>query len=188
MILAIEGLDGSGKSTVAREVSRLLGVPLVSGFASELGVPSGAFLERYEATSRYLYYLSATAFIHEQHAHSRGWVVVDRFIASAHALHSAAPVEASFCLEGLAFRDWGLTFFLNVDESERRARLRGRGRPLDPFEARLEEDDGFRSAVDWRMRRGPGTYVVETSHRSVDEIAHEISVRFREIVDSWASQ
>jgi thymidylate kinase len=177
MILAIEGLDGSGKTTVGKEVAGRLGARFISGFPEKMGSPSSEFLAGYNTQSRYLYYLAVNAHICEQYGDSQTWVVVDRFVASTHALHAEAKGSVVNKVAGADFDYKGLNVYLDVDELERLRRLHARGQPMDPFERRLESDSVFRERVEARFRSWPGIDVVQTTGLSVNEVATDICLR-----------
>jgi thymidylate kinase len=90
-------------------------------------------------------------------------VVADRFIASAHALHIHVAGEVAESLRKIAFPCADLTIYLHVAEDERRARLARRGVPLDPFERKLNEDEGFRRQVAERLQGCPRTHLIDTT-------------------------
>jgi thymidylate kinase len=123
---------------------------------------SVSVLKNHDSLARYLYYLSGAASLLEA-AQQSDLVVVDRFIASAHALHIHVPGEVAESLRQLDLPGADLTVYLHVSETVRRMRLAKRGRALDPFEARLNEDEGFRLKVAGRLQAGPGTHLIDTT-------------------------
>ena len=160
-LITIEGLDGAGKTTLARELerelaSRGLDVVLlrepggvgVSEAVRELvkdpGLPIGA---RAEA----LLYAAARAQLVEEAVEpllkSGRWVLLDRFVDSSLAYQGGGRdlgVDQVRAINDFGTR--GLTpdrtLFLDVDPQIGRSRSRAREEPLDRLEA--EQDDFFR--------------------------------------------
>lgn len=170
MILAVEGLDGSGKTIVARTLARMLKAEYISLPPPELQLVVDSVLQNHNSLVRYLYYLSGVASLIED-AQRTELVVADRFTASAHALHVHVHGEVAESLRRLEFPRADLTVYLHVSEPERRVRLAQRGRPLDPFETRLNEDDSFRLEVAGRLQACPRTHVIDTTDLQPSEVA-----------------
>ncbi len=162
MILAVEGLDGSGKTTVALTLARMLNAEYIALPPPAMQLISDSVLENHDSLGRYLYYLSSAAWLVEV-AQRAELVVADRFIASAHALHVHVHGEIAESLRRLKFPCAALTVYLHVSEPERRMRLAQRGRPLDPFETKLNNDDNFRLEVAGRLQACPRTHLIDTT-------------------------
>jgi len=180
MIIAIEGLDGAGKTVVGQAFAGRLDATYMTLPPAELALRDSTIFGRHDSPARYLHYLSGVASIAEA-ARAGGPVVADRFVASAHALHLHVPGSVAESLRGLAWPSADITFFLDVDETERRDRLARRSRPLDPFERALNDDDEFRAAVSGHLRSYAGTHVVDTTGRRPEAIVTEL-------VDVWNSK
>lgn len=173
--IAIEGLDGSGKSTLVRALSELLEATVVRNPPEELTA------ERREAdtwtpSERRRWYLNANAKAAEiaVDAQERGEVVVmDRSVASTLAFGRAD--EGRVAVNG----DWpewiprpDLLVLLSLPESERLRRLTNRGGALTSEERRLLEDDAYRGAVLEGYRRLGAVSVSATG--TVDDIVASV--------------
>jgi thymidylate kinase len=168
-LIAFEGLDGSGKSTIAPLVAAQVGGRYVAMPPSELDLKQHALLRRQASPARYLYYLAGVAAI--EHALAEDDLVIcDRHLASAHALHVDTDDEVRRAFEALPLRAADGTIFLDVSEPERRARLEARPRPLDPFEQRLLVDYDLRERVRARLLMAPNILIVPTDGRTVEEV------------------
>ncbi|WP_327037999.1 hypothetical protein [Micromonospora maris] len=170
MIIAVEGLDGVGKTTVSRLLAGRLDATYLGLPPPELLLRTTALFRRHDSLARYLYYLSgvaATAAV----ARPNLVVVADRYVASAHALHLHVTGEAAEILRNLPLPAPALTFYLTADEQSRRARLSRRATPLDPFEQALNDSDMFRDAVAQRLQAGPRTHVIDTTGRTAEDVA-----------------
>ena len=141
-----------------------------------MGIPSSEFLAGYDSQSRYLYYLAVNALIYEQYGSGKTWVVVDRFVASTHAMHANARGSIAKKVENADFACRGLNIYLEVDELERVRRLHGRGQPMDPLSSALNPTQPFgtelmyASFIAW-------IEIVQTTGLSVGEVASEICSR-----------
>lgn len=185
MLLALEGLDGSGKTVVARETAQMLGgvVERLPGRAFQTVDPS--VFSNYVSLTRYLLYLAGVSYINELAAGDR-LVVADRFVASAHALHVDVAGAIAESLQRMPPPAVTLCIYLDVEESERRKRLINRQQPLDPFENRLENDSKFRERVSHRMQQVLPSVRLDTTSLTPQEVAAEIVTLWMEAVSQAA--
>ncbi|MBK7402846.1 MAG: radical SAM protein [Myxococcales bacterium] len=149
-IVALEGLDGSGKSTAVRALAERLGaVVLASPPASmreERRVADG--LPAPERRAWYRRANEAAMAEATDHVFAGRWVVMDRCFASTAAYGAAEEgrlASAADAPRGVARPD--RVFLLFVEERERRRRLAGRGGLVTAEEDRLMTDDAFRRRV-----------------------------------------
>jgi|SRR5215475_2267833 len=170
MIIAIEGLDGVGKSAVARILAGAIGAEYVPLPPPKLELVHRKLFREITSEARYAYYLSGVLSIAEMAGEAR-LIVADRYLASAHAMHVDLTSRLASALRALPLPAPDLTFYLEVDETTRRRRLHGRGKAQDEFEERLSTDGAFRSRVARRMRVYKPTYVVDTTGREPPAIA-----------------
>jgi thymidylate kinase len=173
MLIAVEGLDGSGKTTVARTLARMINAEYIALPPPPMRLVVDSVLENHDSLARYLYYLSCVASLMEA-AQLAELVVADRFIASAHALHVHVHGDMAESLRRLQFPCADLTVYLHVAEPERRVRLARRGRPLDPFETQLSDDDSFRLKVAERLQACPRTHLIDTTHLQPWAVAEQV--------------
>jgi thymidylate kinase len=169
VIIAIEGLDGAGKTSVAHRVADALAARYVAVPPEDLKLSNERFLSRHDSVSRYLYYLAAVAEV-QSLSFEGGLIVADRFVASAHALHVHVVGDVADHLRRLPISPPEMTVYLDVNEESRRERLRRRGRSLDAFERRLEVDGRLRGLVANAMRTLVPTQVIDTSVMPVEEV------------------
>lgn len=149
-IVAIEGLDGSGKSTVVRALADRLGAALVTSPPARMRGERAAADSRPPAERR-AWYRQAN---HEAMKDATDLVflgtpvVMDRCFAST-AVYGAAELGKVASLAEVR-RDEprpDLVFLLSVPEEERQRRLHGRGDARTGEENRLQHDDAFRQRV-----------------------------------------
>lgn len=171
MIVAFEGLDGVGKTTVAREIADRLGVAVRATPPPDLRLTSAELLRDVRSPARYLYYLAAVVRLGEQLTDMAvDMVVIDRYVDSVHAMHAPHHPKLAAVLRAFPVLDPDLVFLLEADESERRQRLAGRPSPsLDPFEESLLDDD-FRRRVTAEYHRRDDIAVIDTTGLSIDEV------------------
>lgn len=170
MIIAVEGLDGVGKSTVSRILAGRLNATYVGLPPPELLLRTTSLFRRHDSLARYLYYLGGVAAIAAT-ARPGMLVVADRYVASAHALHLHVEGEAAEILRDLPLPPPTVTFYLTADEQSRRNRLSLRDTALDPFERALNDSEPFRNAVAKRLRSETGTHVIDTTGRPPEGVA-----------------
>jgi dTMP kinase len=160
-ILALEGLDGVGKTTAARRVADACGGVLLSTPDASLGCVRSALdaLYRSSPDAAHLFYASSVAYASEVARRERAQgkvVIIDRYWLSTWAYAPMRPtgLDLSEVEAGLCAADW--TVLLTLDEAERSRRLRARGmsaadrRTLDAGTAAALEQrylDGLRRPV-----------------------------------------
>jgi len=180
VIIAIEGLDGSGKTSVGAALAAELGAEFVSGTPSSwLGADLNTLMRDYTAPARYLLYLARAVWIGQSYTDSELPVVVDRYLASCHALHVGVPRKYRDSLAGLPVPPPSLAFYLDVSEPERLRRLAMRGLPEDPFERELRQDAEFRALVQCRFMAGDGMIHIQTDGLPVCDVASRAAERVR---------
>jgi thymidylate kinase len=172
MIVAVEGLDGSGKTTASRILAPLIGGTYAPLPPAKLKLNSTALLLDLYSDARYLYYLSGVLAVADLEPES-GVLVADRFVASAHALHVGIATPLAQRLRRLPLPVPDVTFFLHADEEVRRRRLGNRGRELDPFERLLDSDDLLRQRAAAIMQAYPHTYVIDTTDLTPAQVADQ---------------
>jgi UMP-CMP kinase 2 len=183
VIVAIEGLDGSGKTTVGKLLAGAIGATYVTLPPPKLKLAGPAIFEDLTSESRYAYYLSGVAAIAEM-ARDLPLLVADRYLASAHAMHLDIRTPLADALRRLPLPEADLTFFLHVTDRERRRRLRTRGRDLDTFEQRLNADSGFRRRVELQMCTYERTHIVDTTTRRPEAVAEAVQQVWEEATRS----
>lgn len=172
MILAIEGLDGCGKSTVAKEAARVMGGTYVGLPPEDLRLRKDSFLENYGTVSRLLYYLAGVRRIFEISTEV-GLVVADRYISSAYALHTEATGPLAEYVRQAPIPPPDLCIFLEVGEDERKRRL-SRKADIDPFEVRLNEDQSFHRQVRAALLSTVPCKIIDTTELSQSEVAAQV--------------
>lgn len=170
MIIAVEGLDGAGKTTVSRMLAESIGAAYVALPPPTHSLVTSTLFRQLDSEARYLYYLSGVVSLAETAQKSRV-LVADRFVASAHAMHLHVTTELARQLRKLPLPTADMTLYLDVDEVTRRQRLYSRGAEMDPFELRLDSDDSFRHLVAQQMQAYPRTHIINTSGRHAEHVA-----------------
>jgi thymidylate kinase len=146
-IVAIEGLDGCGKSTTVQLLADRLGARIIRNPPAELAkarkqadaLPDG---------ERRAWYLNANRLAMRQARGTQGPVVLDRSVASTLAFGAAARNQVA-CKDDLPpdFPLPNIVVLLAVPEDVRRARHAGRRGEVTTEEERLAADDAFRNRV-----------------------------------------
>lgn len=148
-IVAIEGLDGVGKSTVVRALATRLGASIITNPPAELaGGRKAADALQPDERRRWYFNANRVAMDVATDAVFRARpVVMDRSFASTAAF--AAAEQGRVASTGdvpLPVKRPDIVFCLQLPEAVRRARIEGRGR-ANTEEQRLSDDDAFRSRI-----------------------------------------
>jgi radical S-adenosyl methionine domain-containing protein 2 len=149
-IVAIEGLDGSGKSTVVRELAAKMGAAVVTSPPAHMSADRAAADGLPPAERRAWYWRANREAMKNatDHVFQGTPVVMDRCFATT-AVYAAAEL-GRVATPGDVPRDVlrpDIVFLLTVPEDARQERLRGRGSARTAEEDRLTADDAFRQRV-----------------------------------------
>lgn len=184
--VVVEGLDGVGKTTLARALSGALcgtyvRTPPHNLSAAAVGRHSSeprlrAHVERQgSSASRCLFYALGVALVSDsvRDHHSRGAVVCDRYLLSTLVYHELPePLAQGLTTDfGLAVPD--ITFLLTADEGIRRTRVVRRGLASDACEYGLGEDSDAAGRLLARYRRYGADVEIDTTHRLPDDVLGE---------------
>jgi dTMP kinase len=149
--IVLEGMDGVGKSTIARGVVDRLRSQGESVLGLEgLQPPFDALREKIKTVSnvsaRYFFYLASNFVASELVIKSidHAWILCDRYIYSTQVYHAARGLETTIPLHvlDLAKPDYAFLIHLN-NEGIRRDRVRNRGLPA-PY-----DDEMFMGSPLW---------------------------------------
>lgn len=173
--IVIEGLDGTGKSTLARALARTLGAELLRTPPDDLA-PVRAVVDRAllpSAVGTQLFYASTVALASDRArallASGRG-VVIDRYWSSTVAYAACRDAAVDLGPVAAALLPADVAFFLDADEAARRERLTRRG-ATDADRDSLARHAALRAAYE-RALAGPwnGRVVrIDTTARGADE-------------------
>ncbi len=179
-LIVITGLDGSGTSSVGRELAALRGATLVhtpSAPFSDIRAVVDAASRDAAPAAHYLFYLAAL--VHADAALIRpalmhGDVVCVRHLVDTVISHRVAglDVELEYATGFYALRRPDRIFRLTVDEIERQRRLAERGKsPLD----RTLDDDVFRARfLGEFLRLESAMTTIDNAGRSAAELARSL--------------
>jgi len=201
VFITIEGIDGCGKTTQARQLCTWLESVLGSGKVLRTFEPGGwhggeslrrLLLEGVELTAR----TELLLFLADRSGHvdteiapalKKGqWVVCERYTDSTLAYQAwgrgISFDEIAFLLSWCRFPAPDLTFFLDLDENTARSRVAQRG-GVDRFEA---TENSFMSRVNLGYRelsrRSPGRITVLNAESDIAQVAenirHAVAARF----------
>lgn len=184
MKIVIEGMDGVGKSTIAKKLSDILGYsyfcnPLVSLFCYD---KSGIDL--------FLKSLDSTIFNSQNSPLLKAWctalgniycmqntkdnTIIDRFVGSNYVWNFSPDTEKVFDLLDNVINKPDITFVLYASPDERKKRISGRKHD----DSDLNDEDIFKDLYPMLLecldRYKYKYFLIDTSQKSIDEIIEEI--------------
>lgn len=175
VLVAVEGLDGSGKSTTTQALARALEAVLITNPPESFRAQRAA-ADRQDEAARRAYYREANFAAQREADGHRALgraVVFDRSFASTAAFASATAGEvASADAWPASLERPDLIVLLEVDEETRCARIDSRGGEGTSEEQRLRNDEAFRTRV-LQGLKALGAIPVDAS-RPVEEVVAQI--------------
>lgn len=129
-VVTLDGLDGTGKSSVARLLSAELGAQLIRTPPAEFGPIRHLWepADQVSANGRLAYFLSSVLYSDAlvRDARKQGPVVVDRWVHSTLAYHEAIGSTLRIDIDSLGLLVPTLRIFLDCSDEVRMARLDAR--------------------------------------------------------------
>ncbi|MFA6963751.1 MAG: dTMP kinase [Patescibacteria group bacterium] len=171
-MVAIEGIDGTGKSTVAKLLADLMGATLIkTPFGPMIGQRAYYDGEGIAPLVRYLFYLNCNVVASEEIERllQSGPVVCDRYLISTLCFHKAMGVDVDIVdISKLPIVQPDHYFCLQAAEEVRLQRLYSRGYLSD-----TDEKIDLLREVDLMLPRYCGN-IIDTTLLSADEVAQKI--------------
>jgi thymidylate kinase len=182
-LIAFEGLNGVGKSTLVSLVAEQLMLPYVTTVPSDAAEARRLFDDAPFSMAAFLFYLSWSKRLSDQlRSGVHGpWLLCDRYVASTLSYCGAAGLETRPVVDQVEIALPALTVLVVADEAVRRRRLGGRGqlRPLELATYALR----FRAAVIDRIRQYRPLMEVDNSRRTPTSAAAEVAMRISDLVN-----
>ncbi|XP_061599534.1 UMP-CMP kinase 2, mitochondrial [Cololabis saira] len=190
-VIAIEGLDATGKTTLTESLRDTLGATLLRSPPQCLSRWRAHFDQQPALIRRAFYALGN--YVTEEQIGQEGMktpVIVDRFWHSTAAYAIATAVSGPACnlpQEGSEVYRWpgdllqpSLVVLLTLNPQERERRLRNRGQKITDEEQELDHNQFFRLRVEEAYRRisGPPCVVVDASP-SADLVLQQVLLLIR---------
>lgn len=173
-VVALEGLDGVGKTTTARLLAEKLGVQTLRTPPCDMELARFDVLREPSSLARYLYYWASVVRVSELLVDMRGVVIVDRYIGSVWAMHAPFRHGMDAKLAATATSP-DLSIILDASEEVRTRRISQRGTQMDPYESLLSEPL-FRSIVRSSLERAPKAVSLSTDTLNPAEVAEQCAI------------
>jgi thymidylate kinase len=173
--VVVEGIDGTGKSTIARLVAAKLRGEYYKTPPTPFASVRAAIDERMDSLSRFYFYLSSVCSAASEIGIilERKPVVCDRYIYSTYAYHFVMDPKLRQCKLPLSILMPDLAILLTVNEETRKLRLRQRGTPPPECPLADERNSEFLRRVNDEFLSMP-LKVIDTTQHKPDSIAGEI--------------
>ena len=176
--ICIEGIDGTGKSTVARRVAELL-----NGIYYKTPPEPFASIRKTvdrvrDPYARAMYYVASVAYAASEIRCLReiAPVVCDRYIYSTVAYHAVLSPDVGTLLQSLPFDPPDESFVLIAEEAVRLKRLSDREMDGERVPLNRDYDGGFLAKVEEKFLT-LGLVVIDTTNLTSNDVAAQIVSR-----------
>lgn len=172
LLLTFEGLCGSGKSSVAQQVTERLGAVHLPSIPSEFEPARQLVSSTPDVQARYLLYVAGlrqTSVLADRALAAGDAVVIDSYVHRTQAYHGAFGAQL-VSVESFARRP-DLTVFLDCPTDVRRARVARRGRTPDQWQVRAE---GLVAEILARYARLPWPVVTVDATAALDDVVRQV--------------
>jgi len=169
-LIVVEGIDGTGKTTVAHRLARAIGGKYIRTPPPPFDSARQYVDKQGSLDTRFLFYLCSVSYASDviRRELTRRDVVCDRYLGSTIAYHRALGLRLDWNMEELTLVAPDYAFLLEVsDESERMKRIRRRRRITAGD--RLLEDEQLRKRMVSEFERFKWIKV-DTAKRNADEV------------------
>lgn len=174
--IAIEGIDGVGKSTCAKLLAEKISAyyyKTPSGIFEKICTSIDVSVDPY---ARFIFYLGATLYASEEIKNivTRQPVVCDRYLLSTIIYHEAMGVDISSIIQkppAILAPDHYIHLY--ADENTRTQRLLGRNF-LSPSDSALEKNKELQRQIHYGFTKSPGMIHIDTSLISPEEVCVRI--------------
>ena len=181
LIIAIEGIDGSGKTTIAKELASALSGTYIATPPSPFKIHQDFFEEKERAVlSRFFYYIgSLWESWKEIEAESRTKIVVlDRYLLSTNIYHqtlvNSNDIEYKYIIQDTMNSGAPPNADINIvlDVSEKIAIERLKNKKQKVFDEQLEQNRDLQKKLAEKFRNYSDV-VINTDKKSINEIVNE---------------
>jgi dTMP kinase len=173
-LIVVEGIDGTGKTTVAHRLARVIGGKYIRTPPPPFDSARQYVDKQGSLDTRFLFYLCSVSYASDviRRELAKRDVVCDRYLGSTIAYHRALGIRLDWNMEELTLVAPDYAFLLEVsDESERMKRIRRRRRITAGD--RLLEDEQLRKRMVSEFERFQWIKV-DTAKRNADEVVEWI--------------
>jgi len=176
--ICIEGIDGTGKSTVARRIADLLNGIYYKTPSEPFASIRGKVDRVDDPYARAMYYAAAVAFAASEIRSLReiAPVICDRYIFSTIAYHEVLAPAVGAVIRTLPFESPDHAFVLIADEETRLRRLEERAKAFERPPLNRDYDSEFLAKVQAQFMK-LGLTVIDTTNSTIDQVAADVVAR-----------
>lgn len=182
MLVAIEGIDGVGKTTIATALAdhlRTLGQPVrIMPMPPEELAEAANFMNHNASTkAHYLFYLAVVKHTSDQIEKQieHGHVICARYLLSTLAYHWAANVNVRIELDDLVIVPPDLTVLLRCSENERQSRIQHR-ELKKPGDALKLTEDSILARIETLYHKFDDSIIeIDTTGQTPSQVAESIT-------------
>jgi dTMP kinase len=182
--IVVEGLDGSGKTTISNAIVRTLGGSYLYSLSPLFEPIKTAIENQGDPLLRFLYYINSLVALQDdiQKTLRQGHLVLDRYIDSTIIYHKALGVDTSVLdISKLRLRKPDFIFVLLVPRQERLKRIQNRG---NTTEHRLHTLDDVSARLESLFHNHSNFCFPETTHFLDNDDQHKLLSRILKIIGS----
>ena len=185
LIVAFEGLDGVGKTSLAQAVAQALGVGYISTPPTDAQGQRSLFEDEPFSDASLLYYLSWVKRVDQDACRGRygRLVICDRYLGSTMAYFGAAGNDVERFLRACSIQAPDLTVLVTAAEEVRRARLEKR-HLIDSIDATSYDGD-FAAKVMASYRTFAPLLEVDSTDMNTRDLSWHVSKQILVLVRSY---
>ena len=173
--VVVEGLDGVGKTTLAKFLQDKLGYIYMYSIPQKFIDLRHELLASVNAQAKFLFYLSGILAMQDElreHLRQGNRVVMDRYVYTTLAYHQALRIDTKFIPMTEFPIVWPNRCFLLLVSEESRLQRLGKQKKIEPHEV----DTQYMKSAQEALILMPGMSVIDTSEKTANTVFEEVKI------------